>query len=145
MNEASETLQTLRCHLEICREILQLCEREHGELRSSDTASSTAFEFYQRRQAILPRLGASLEQIKRHRSWWSRLTPSERSGHPDLADLLRANQDLIMKIVMLDRDNEQTRLRLGLLPPKQVPPAPRQRPHFVANLYRRHQSHPPQS
>jgi hypothetical protein len=42
-----------------------------------------------------------------------------------------------MKIIVLDRENEQTLLRLGLLPAQQLPPVERQRGHFVADLYRR--------
>ena len=57
--------------------------------------------------------------------------------HGEIPALLRQNQDLIMKIIVLDRENEQALLRRGLVPPKHLPPAERQRPHFVANLYRR--------
>jgi len=42
-----------------------------------------------------------------------------------------------MKIVLLDRENEQALLRRGLVPPTQLPSVNRQRPHFVAELYRR--------
>ena len=140
MSQASETIQTLRQHLILGREILQLAERENQELRSAATASSTAFEFYQRRQSILPRLGDALERIKKHRRWWSGLSPAERSQHPEMPGLLRANQDLIMKIVVLDRENEQARLRLGILPPSRLPSVHQQRPHYVADLYRRHQT-----
>lgn len=141
MNQFREAIQTLRQHLALCQEILRLAERENLELHSSDTASSTAFDFFQQRQSILPRLQASLEHIKKHRLWWSRLSSAERVQNVEVSGLLRSNQDLIMKIVVLDRENEQARLRMGLLPPSHVPSVNRQRPHFVANLYRRHQSH----
>ena len=42
-----------------------------------------------------------------------------------------------MKIVLLDRENEQALLRRGLVPTTQLPSVNRQRPHFVAELYRR--------
>ncbi len=51
--------------------------------------------------------------------------------------LLQQNQDLIMKIVVLDRENEQLLLRLGLMPVQSLPAAQRQKPHYVAQLYRR--------
>ena len=51
--------------------------------------------------------------------------------------LLRQNQDLTMKIILLDRENEQSLLRRGLVPPRELPSVNRQRPHFVADLYRR--------
>ena len=66
-----------------------------------------------------------------------RLEPSVRQGHPEIAELLRENQNLIMKILVLDRENEQALLRKGLVPLRQVPPANRQRPHFVSSIYQR--------
>ena len=41
------------------------------------------------------------------------------------------------KIILLDRENEQGLLRRGLVPPRELPSVNRQRPHFVADLYRR--------
>ena len=61
----------------------------------------------------------------------------ERARHPGIGMLLRQNQDLIMKVIVLDRENEQCLLRRGLVPARELPPANRQRPHFVADLYRR--------
>jgi hypothetical protein len=43
-----------------------------------------------------------------------------------------------MRMILLDRENEQLRLRRGLIPPKHLPPIQRQRPHYVAGLYQRH-------
>jgi len=37
----------------------------------------------------------------------------------------------------LDRENEQALLRRSLVPARQLPSVNRQRPHFVADLYRR--------
>ncbi len=42
-----------------------------------------------------------------------------------------------MKIIVLDRENEQVLLRKGMVPARHLPSADRQRPHFVADLYRR--------
>ena len=68
---------------------------------------------------------------------WQQLAPEERSRHGDIARLLRQNQDLTMKIIVLDRENEQHLLRRGLVPARELPSVNRQRPHFVADLYRR--------
>ncbi len=43
-----------------------------------------------------------------------------------------------MKIIVLDRENEQALLRRGMLPSRSLPPVQRQRPHYVADLYRKH-------
>jgi DNA-directed RNA polymerase subunit H (RpoH/RPB5) len=65
------------------------------------------------------------------------MSPEERARHPEVGPLLRRNQDAAMKFILLDRENEQGLLRRGLVPPKQLPSVNRQRPHFVAELYRR--------
>ncbi len=45
-----------------------------------------------------------------------------------------------MKIILRDRENEQKLLRQGLIPAEQLGKAQSTaRPHYVADLYRRHQ------
>ncbi len=132
----SESISTdLRTHLALCQEVLTLVERESLALRQGDEAKR--FEFFQTRKALLPRLDESLARIKRQRLDWQRLPAADRARQPEVTGLLRQNQDLIMKILVLDRENEQQLLRRGLVPPKHLPPAERQRPHFVADLYKR--------
>jgi hypothetical protein len=55
----------------------------------------------------------------------------------EVPGMLRQVQDLIMKIIVLDRENEQMLLRNGLVPARHLPSVNQQRPHFVADLYRR--------
>jgi DNA-directed RNA polymerase subunit H (RpoH/RPB5) len=125
----------LRGHLALCQEILVLVEKESHTLHHSEGGLS--FEAYQAKKNLLPRLNQSLNQIRQHRATWQKLGPAERTQHPEVPGLLRQNQDLIMKIIVLDRENEQALLRQGLVPPRQLPAANRQRPHFVADMYRR--------
>jgi hypothetical protein len=132
----TETIpQDLRNHLLLCQEILDLAQRENQALR--DPSQPSPFEIYQNRKALLPRLNASLELLRQHRAAWQRLSVADRAQAPEIPQLIRQNQDLIMRILMLDRENEQCLLRRGLVPPRHLPPATRQRPHFVADLYRR--------
>jgi hypothetical protein len=149
--DATETIHTLRIHQALCQELLLLVEQETQDLHSQtpslpantapndpNQASSNAYDFYQRRKKLLPKLDASLLEIKRKRAWWQRLPPDQRRRHQEIDPLIRATQDLIMKIVFLDRENEKSRLRLGLLPAGQLPPARSHQPHYVTQLYRRH-------
>jgi hypothetical protein len=124
----------LRRHLELCREILAVVEHENQDLRRSDSFDVKAQA--NTRKNLLERLRTSLDQLRRHRQAWQQLSPAERARSSEVVPLLRQNQDLIMKIVVLDRENEQILLRRGLLPPQHLPPAQRQRAHFVADLYR---------
>ncbi len=54
--------------------------------RSPD--ASSAFEFFQVRKNLLPRLDLSVNQIKKHRLSWLKLVPAERQQHPEMAQAL---------------------------------------------------------
>ncbi|HEX3719753.1 MAG TPA: hypothetical protein VH595_17510 [Verrucomicrobiae bacterium] len=135
MNLVSEILGALNEHLALCQEILNAVESEGQALRRADQPS--LFEHYQIKKNLLPRLIQSLDGLRKHRVNWQSLNLDERARHPEVAALLRKNQDLTMKIILLDRENEQILLRRGLVPPREIPSVNRQRPHFVADLYRR--------
>ena len=125
----------LQNHLTLCRDILLLVEQEAQMLRAGDI--SQHFQFYQAKKTLLGRLDESVNGIKSRRKEWQELPAAERSQCGEVEALLRRNQDLIMKIIVLDRENEQNLLRRGLVPPRHLPSPNRQRPHFVAELYRR--------
>ena len=110
-------------------------EREGQALRRPDNPS--LFEFHQLRKKLLPLLNQSLDALRRHRVNWQKFSPEERSRHPEIGVLLRQNQDLTMKLIILDRENEQSLLRRGLVPARDLPSVNRQGPHFVAELFRR--------
>lgn len=135
MTPAADIVSDLKQHQSLCQELLTVVEREAQALRRADKPS--LFEFYQLRKGLLPRLNQSLDILRRHRVQWQRFSLDERARHPEIGMLLRQNQDLTMKIILLDRENEQALLRRGLVPPRELPSVNRQRPHFVAELYRR--------
>ncbi len=135
MNTPQEMLQYLNGYLEVCQELLQATEQESLALRNSEKPALA--EFCQRKKNLLPRFNQSLDGMRKHRAHWQGLSLEERARWPEVGMLLRKNQDLTMKIIVLDRENEQALLRRGLVPPRQLPSVNRQRPHFVADLYRR--------
>jgi flagellar biosynthesis/type III secretory pathway chaperone len=135
MNTPPEMIDILHQHLAVCQELLVVAEREGQALRRADQPS--LFEFYQQKKNLLPRLNQSLDGLRKHRVNWQRLSLDERARQPEVGLLLRKSQDLTMKIIVLDRENEQALLRRGLVPARQLPSVNRQRPHFVADLYRR--------
>ena len=135
MNATNEMLQDLRANLSLYQELLTVIEAEGRALRQPEDPS--LFSTFSARNSLLPRLTESLGQLRKHRARWQTLDPAERVKHPEAAALLRQNQDSIMKIILLDRENEQGLLRRGLVPPRELPSVNRQRPHFVADLYRR--------
>ncbi len=131
----TEFVHDLKTHRSLCESILLLASKENSELRSQEQGLSG--ESNSQRKKFLAQLTESLNKIREHRVAWMRLEPSLRQGHPEIAELLRENQNLIMRILVLDRENEQALLRKGLVPLRHVPPANRQRPHFVASMYQR--------
>jgi hypothetical protein len=135
MSTPDEIVQHLRNHQALCQEFLSLAEREGQALRRPDNPS--LFEFFQLKKNLLPRLNQSLDGLRKHRVNWQKFSLDERARHPEIGMLLRQNQDLTMKVILLDRENEQALLRRGLVPPRDLPSVNRQRPHFVAELYRR--------
>jgi len=135
MNLPQGITDDLKARLALCQELLRGLEHESQALRRADNPS--LFEFHQLRKKLLPPLTQSLEALRRHRVNWQKVSPEERARHPEINALLRQNQDLTMKLIVLDRENEQSLLRRGLVPARELPSANRQRPHFVAELYRR--------
>jgi hypothetical protein len=125
---------SLRRHIDICREMLGLVEQECHCLNAPEAPSQ--FGSYQARKTLLPLLEQSVQQLRRRRMEWQELAPEQRAGNAQAQSLFQEARDLTMKILMLDRENEQALLRRGLVPPRHLPPVNRQRPHFVAELYR---------
>ena len=131
----AEFATDLETHKALCEDILTLTEDEGSSLRAEGTVRAP--DSAPLRKKFLAELTHSLNKIREHRMTWLQLEPAVRQDHPEISELLRENQNLIMKILVLDRGNEQALLRKGLVPNKHVPSASRQRPHFVADLYRR--------
>ena len=128
-------IHALRQHFVLCQELLSMVGRENQALHAPQPYRSE--EFTDIRKSLLPRLNQSYKRLEEVRGSWQRVSPAQRQQFPEMALLLRQNQDIIMKIVLLDRENEQAMLRRGLVPSTQLPSANRQRPNFVAEMYRR--------
>jgi len=125
----------VREHIALAAELLALVERENRALQEPTPFAGD--EFALARKTLLPRLDESYKALKEARILKQHLGPAQTRESGEIESLVRQAQDLAMKIVMRDRENEQTMLRRGLLPAGQLPSAQRQRPHFVADLYRR--------
>jgi hypothetical protein len=133
MADIAQLEKDLKAQLRLYENILSIVEKENVALKQNDSTAQAA----EARKEVLPDLEASLANLKKHRERWLKLPEPTRNKHPEIAGLLRQNQDVIMKIIVLDRENEQTLLRKGLVPPRHLPSAKRNQPHYVADLYRR--------
>jgi hypothetical protein len=133
---APEMIADLRAYQAICDEALTLTTRENQALSTS--AEYQPFEFYQLRTGLLPRLENALLQLRKWREIWLRVSPAERAGCSEVKVLFQTVQGLLMKLLLLDRENQQALLRRGLVPPRHLATAAVQQPNFVANVYKRH-------
>ncbi|MBL9137209.1 MAG: hypothetical protein JNK85_15155 [Verrucomicrobiales bacterium] len=135
MQQPAEITETLRGHLTAYRQLLKIVEAEGNDLRSEEPANWG--RHYAAKKDLLPALVGSLDPLVKCRAAWQATSPALRARHPEVDDLVRQNQDLLMKILFMDRENEQALLRHGLVPPRELPSVNRQRPNFVTDLYRR--------
>jgi hypothetical protein len=126
----------LQAYLDLCREFLALFTAENQALRRPQPWSPAAFN--EKRMRLLPRLESGLIKVRSFRHGWERMPAEEREACVDIKNLFRDIQNLVPRLLVLDRENQQELLRRGLIPATQLPPAAGQRPNFVASLYRRH-------
>lgn len=125
----------LKAHRDLCERILAEAGAEQGRLEGK--GGEKLPELTENKKKILAQLTQSLDKVREHRVAWLKVEPTVRQRHPEITELLRETQNLIMKILVIDRENEKIWLRKGLVPSRQIPPVGRQRPQMAANLYRR--------
>jgi hypothetical protein len=125
----------LRTYLNLCEEFLVLAVRENQAL--SGQTVYQPFEFDQQRKSLLPDLESVSNKLRQRRIIWQQVPASERERCKEAKPLFQRIQSLLMKMLLLDRENQQAMLRRGLVPARHLPAAAVQQPHYVASLYRR--------
>jgi hypothetical protein len=134
-----DLMRALRAFTVLGEETLALVTREHQAL--AGTGDYEPFEFYRLRKGLLIRLEPLMIGIRRWRHLWQQISPIERASCPDVKIVIQMLQDLLVKILQLDRENQQALLRRGLVPARHVTACAAPPSNFVANLYRRYNSH----
>lgn len=119
----------------ICEEVLSLAKREHQALAGQ--GDYRHLDFYEKRKTLLADIEVMLAKFSRHRATWRQISQSQREQFKDLKQQFHSIQGLMTRVMLLDRENQQTMLKRGLVPARHVPAAAAQRPHYVADLYRR--------
>ncbi len=126
----------LQGHLEVCNDLLALAQKESDALSRPEPFPATALQAD--RKALLSRLESALTLLVRQRTLWQQSSIEGIARNPQLARLVQPALDTIMRVLVLDRENEQQFLRRGMLPARSLPPAEHARPNYVARLYLRH-------
>jgi flagellar biosynthesis/type III secretory pathway chaperone len=110
MSEPLESfVDELKQYFEVCDEINKVVRRENQALRSADP--KTVYEFQESRKELLERLTGAQMRLGVLKTSWLRVPASTRAQRPDIGTLIRQTLDLIMKTIVLDRENEQLLLR----------------------------------
>lgn len=97
--------EVVRGHMALCDDVLAILLEENRILRSS--GAPPLEDFLSRKRALLPRLDQSLEKLRAIRE----------SGMPvsePLRRTIESAQNKLMKIFMLDRENEQLLLKVTM-------------------------------
>jgi hypothetical protein len=126
----------LRAHLGYCELALEIATAENRALNGMDEYEP--FEFFQKRKHLVADLESSLLKLQTWRKAWQQLPSDERERHPDVFNLFQEIGNMTMRVMQLDRENQQALLRRGLVPPKHLSLAAGAQPsHYVASVYRR--------
>jgi hypothetical protein len=133
---AVQLISELKKYLALCEEALLLAVRENQVLTGQDDYKP--LEFQQKRKNLIPDLQSICTSLHHCRMRWQQVSVQEREQCQEVKPLFQQIQGYIMKLLQLDRENQQALLRRGLVPVQHLPAVVAvQQPHFVANLYRR--------
>lgn len=128
--ESAGLVDDLKSFSVLCEEVLKLVTAENQALTNQNYQPG---EFNQQRKSLLPKLESALVKLgERRKGRRQAVQPQE------IKILYQTIESLLMKILLLDRENQQTLLRRGLVPAQHLPPAAAQRPHFISDLYQKY-------
>jgi hypothetical protein len=136
MNESNSLVAALTAHLALCQQALGLAQEENAAV--ADRLAPQAAQGNATKKQLISNLGHSLDRLRKARC--DRQSAGQMSTSPDATAgaLIRANQDLMLRVLVLSRETERLFLERGWFAPRDLPSAQSRRPNFVANLYRRH-------
>lgn len=135
---ANGLVADLQAFARICEDLLSLAAREHQALAGPGVYQHG--EFSEKRTSLLPEIELMLRKFRNDRITWQQIPKSERERFAEPKILFQNIQGLLMKVLVLDRENQGTMLKRGLVPVKHLPSVGARQPHYVADLYRRNSS-----
>jgi len=92
-------------HLDLCDQVYTVLNEENRILRSTGQVPESVF--LERKKALLPQLTESVDALKIIRE-------SQPQLGPKIQELIQAGQKKLMKIFLLDRENEQLLLKASM-------------------------------
>lgn len=134
--DADSIAALIQNHLDICTQLLALAQQEAETLKTASALPNPAIQT--ERRALLNRLISGLSMISQKQGLWRQLCNERRELKAQMNQLIQTTLDTIMRVLVLDRENEQALLRRGLLPAHSLPPVEQSRPNYVSRLYQNH-------
>ncbi len=119
-------------HLQLCDDLLVLLKEENRLLRGDPSGMTE--EFLQQKRDLLPRLDESLAALKIIQEESPEMLPA-------LREKLDSAQKKIMRILLLDKENEQLLLK-SMIPVKQKTSAPAGSMQSLKSIYDKHRIMP---
>lgn len=119
----------------LCEEVLTLTTTENRALAA--TTEYEAIGFNDQRRSLMPRMDSMMAKLRLRRLSWQQVPAAERERCEQVRTLFTNIQNLLMKILLLDRENQQAMLKRGLVPARHLPAAPVRPANFVASVYAR--------
>lgn len=125
----------IKQHIDLCEEVYRVLQEENRILRTTGKAPEEAF--LEKKRQLLPLLDNSVQALKLVREG------SQPTGQRT-RDLVSQGQRIMMKIFLLDRENEQLLLKISANPTLALTRSPqnlqpyRPSPPSVKNAYQRH-------
>jgi hypothetical protein len=117
---------SLQSHIAACEDAYQLALEENRILKH--TSQPPDEMFLAKKRAVLGRLDQSLGELRAHRS-------APNAGAREHRPLIEKAQQLVLKALLLDRENEQLLLKSAVVvkPAASAPPTGQ-----IARLYKKH-------
>ncbi|HEV2452983.1 MAG TPA: hypothetical protein VGY98_01895 [Verrucomicrobiae bacterium] len=125
----------LRVFTGICEEIFSLARSEHQALAGPGGYEQRAFD--RRRSELLPDIESLVRNFRSHRAAWCQIPQAQRERFEELKQLFQKIQNLLMRVLVLDRENQQAMLKRGLVPAQHIPAVAAKQPNYIANVYRK--------
>jgi hypothetical protein len=138
MINTSEILKDVDIHNDICRRLLEVVQQESRWL-SSASKEDPPLPDQRLKESLSQELSQAVSNIQAHRAAMNdvaKLHPGANKD-PALQTAIQSATDLIMKIVVLDRENEKLLMKKGLIPPSRIPSSYQYRPSEAIKAYQK--------
>ena len=119
----------------LCNDLLALAIRESRALAGLEYQAA---DFYTERKSLLSRLEENLVELKNLRAGQKKLNKLEWNSSEEIKSLFSTIQRVVMKVLLLDKQNQEMLLQRGLVPANCLNSVVKPKNNFVVNLYRRH-------